>query len=663
MTERTTIRIFLAPLLAATVSCTSSGTGDPLGGAGGGNPAGPAGSPPVVTGEPGLELEPFRGQGFSFAVPRGFSPTGGGPGSYAFQPAGPVGLLSRFQMTYLGRLRNAQAPRANDLVARAIEDRKLTLVGNITGYDDYASALADTGAPGPGRFVRIMFHRHWPMTNEYNYATLPPRLRRLYMPAEVDVFSAELSFAEASVDEQLALPYVMRSVAWGLSIPADEVPAAELTGTWETRGGSIPIDYEDPQGNWTGGIGMGSAFKITFEPGGTYQLTTAYVLTCSGTAVCLGEGVSKVNSQGRFQAAGGVLTLARSSCELRTYDKNLQQNGRGPCPINAMPVTVALGRGENGRLRMSGLGSNVINAADQMIWSPARTPAGAWSVTDEERAAVPPPPDAGGVAICGPVGEKEPNQTAEQASPYLVGQEMQGCFPTDDDTDYYVFESPAGDPGGGYFEARILNPTHRLEVEVSTVGGPRVYAYYEAAAKGGEPLNLRWATAPGQKYTMWLDTGFQEGRNWSRYGFQVRYTRVEDPFEPNNSVAEARPIPLGMPVQAYFFAGNAASGTTSNADDYFSLDLQPGPVTVRLDQVPANIHPGLRLLGPDGFEVRGASGFYVAGFDHIPQIEGRAVIAAAGKHTIRVTYSNATETTDGPPSSWTRPYRLLATQP
>ena len=203
----------------------------------------------------------------------------------------------------------------------------------------------------------------------------------------------------------------------------------DVVGSWEVLLGGLPLQYEDERGNWTGGQNEGSAFKLTFDGAGNYQLSSLFSVQCTGGTGCAVEGVVKANSRGRFDLDGGVLVLDRAECELRTYDKSLRLTNQGGCPYDLVPVTLRAGRGEDGHVRFSGLGSDVINAKDQRIWLGRRAPAGSWNVTDADRAATPAPASGGGVAICGPVDEQEPN--LESPSPFTAfGRELAACLPT-----------------------------------------------------------------------------------------------------------------------------------------------------------------------------------------------------------------------------------------
>ena len=649
-------------------ACTSASTCDPGLSCQNGSCVGPntpPGTPGVAPGGPtgeSLELEPFRAEGFAFAKPRGFAGKGAGPGTYLFEPAsGSQGEIGRFQMTYLGRMGNSQAPDAGDLIFKAFADRKLTLVGKIDYGASYAAAVADTGKAGPERYVAIMYVRLWDLRNEDLYNATALKLRP--QPSLVDVFTAEFVISDPAVMERNNLWFVLKSIAWGISIPSDALSRNEVAGSWEAFLGGLPLQYEDERGNWIGGQNEGSAFKLILDPEGNYQLSTAFSVYCTAGTICAVEGVVKANARGRFQLDAGVLTLNRSGCELRIYDKNLKLTSTGGCPADRVPVTLRMGRGEGGVARFSGLGSDVINADDQRIWNAGRKPAGSWNVTDADRAAPPAPPNAGGIAICGPVGEKEPNE--RQASPYgPFGQEMAGCFPVIGDLDYYEITAPKSDPWGGYIELTMANPTHGLDVDFALPAGVVVHPSLRTAPG---PLVARWSTVPGQSFFVTVRSGPrpESGPGWSRYTMQAVYHEVRDEHEPNESAAEAKPIALGAPVQGFFF-DRRGEPVDINDSDWYAVDLKVGPVSIKLDEVASNIHAFMVMQDPDGRRPPDTLGFIAPGVESsvtTPSLSASARVNSPGIHTLQVKSYNVVERNGGIPESWKKPYRLVVTQP
>ena len=109
------------------------------------------------------------------------------------------------------------------------------------------------------------------------------------------------------------------------------------------------------------------------------------------------------------------------------------------------------------------------------IWSAGREPAGSWNVTDADRAAAPAPADAGGIAICGPVDEPEPNPDSATATPIApFDREALACLPTPRDSDYHQLTTPKGGAGGGWVELTISNDTHGMQLGLEMPSGKKL---------------------------------------------------------------------------------------------------------------------------------------------------------------------------------------------
>ena len=117
----------------------------------------------------------------------------------------------------------------------------------------------------------------------------------------------------------------------------------------------------------------------------------------------------------------------------------------------------------------------------------------------------------------------------------------------------------------------------------------------------GAALSFCWASASGQQTRIALrDDG---GASYT-YELTSSYTQVADPYEPNDGMDAAAPMPDGGQMSAFLFAGRRG-GTNDPAayDDYYRFTAQPGALSIRLDDVPGDLAARLFLFRADGSEV------------------------------------------------------------
>lgn len=271
------------------------------------------------------------------------------------------------------------------------------------------------------------------------------------------------------------------------------------------------------------------------------------------------------------------------------------------------------------------------------------------------------PGDGAPASGCGPGTDPEPNDSRDQATPYTLGMPALGCIEHDKAHDFWEFTVPS-DAAGGY-----------VQVAITDVGegglGVKLYAASDNgqilehfASNRGQSLNVFFVATPGGKYRVDVYHFISFSRPYT-YRLQATYTRIADTFEPNDTRAAAKPVPLDMTVQGFLTAGHATADNprVEAYDDWFSVPLTKGTVTVKLEDVPENVPPDLHLLAPSGTEIkrvysitRGASA----------TISMQAV--EAGMHFVKVTAFSAPPAagkTEMVPDHLRRPYKLTVTQP
>lgn len=272
----------------------------------------------------------------------------------------------------------------------------------------------------------------------------------------------------------------------------------------------------------------------------------------------------------------------------------------------------------------------------------------------------------GGSEVMSPCGFNEPaaNQSFASAASFDLGSDRMGCLTAADaaGADFWAFDAP-GDAGGGYVQ---------VQVDASGAGKLRAVIYGDDAATelgrvvapdAATPLSFFVATAPGARYRVAVqdDAGFA-----APYGYRLTtgFTAVGDAYEPNDTLADAKPIDVGAPVDAFLFAGGGATDPLAALDDDYRVSMAGGQMmTVRLESMPTTMAGRLFLYGPDGVEVaRISTGHKGEALTLLPPLP-----AVGGDYVVRVALFSdpPPAVVDGatPPASFTQPYRLTVTQP
>jgi hypothetical protein len=201
------------------------------------------------------------------------------------------------------------------------------------------------------------------------------------------------------------------------------------------------------------------------------------------------------------------------------------------------------------------------------------------------------------VSDCG-VGEREPNDTRDGALPYEVGTAAPGCIASNQDVDFYEFSTPDDNPAGGYVQF-TLTDVGQIKV------GLTLYSTADNAIIGsgsaGEPgavLDFFVAVAPLATYRVAISGA---GTDLSRYTLTSKYTRIDDPHEPNDTQDQAAPISAGEPVDAYFF-GFYEFATIGRHDfiDWYVVALQDGPADILLTEVSLSEHASVSIHDLNG---------------------------------------------------------------
>lgn len=277
--------------------------------------------------------------------------------------------------------------------------------------------------------------------------------------------------------------------------------------------------------------------------------------------------------------------------------------------------------------------------------------------------------DAGGgtLGACG-IPESEPNENRDQATAYTVGNQVVACIGADTDVDMFQLSSPGAvtDPAGGFFQVSLTNVgTGTLDATVFTADDNSEILRNTYTTTDGQSLFFYWAAAPGKNFRFSVERfgGFKAPY---KYTINVKYTKVPDMFEPNDTREQAKVLSLGTPVMPYIFAGHkTALVAKTDYDDFFEVKLAIGSVSVKVEDVPLDIVPEVMLFNPSGERIGHQYNMTKGG-----SVTVASNISTAGTYRVSVgLFSNqpdeaakaasATEV----PSHFTKPYKLTVTQP
>jgi hypothetical protein len=173
----------------------------------------------------------------------------------------------------------------------------------------------------------------------------------------------------------------------------------------------------------------------------------------------------------------------------------------------------------------------------------------------------------------------------------------------------------------------------------------------------GSGLSFWWSTAPAQTTRVALR---DDGGAAYTYQLTTNYTQVADTVEPNDAMDAAAPMPDGGQMSAFLFSGKPDPATY---DDYFRFTAQPGSLSIRVDNVPADLAARLFLLrAADGSEVARVSN----GMRGMALSMNAPAVTDAADFVVRIALWDEAAVASGAgtevPASFTQPYQLTVSQ-
>jgi hypothetical protein len=274
-------------------------------------------------------------------------------------------------------------------------------------------------------------------------------------------------------------------------------------------------------------------------------------------------------------------------------------------PMGALPgaqSTPVPDAPDGGAVRDSGPGVTDAGATD-LLAGDARLPDAPAPATDAPAAPDTRPDAPSSDVPPGPCGFPDPaepdNDTRALATRLDPGVPVLGCVAdSTKDPDHFLIEAPAGDTAGGYYQIALtdVGELGRVGVTLYAASDNTVVLEPLASLNLGSSVFLHFSAAPGQRYRVLVNSG-PDFKTPFRYTVTATYTKIDDPYEPNDSRAAAKPIAVGTPITAYLHAGfktghiiydNGRIGPTAT-DDFYKVTLGPGMVTAVVDNAASDL--------------------------------------------------------------------------
>src|SRR5262249_7483053 len=143
-----------------------------------------------------------------------------------------------------------------------------------------------------------------------------------------------------------------------------------------------------------------------------------------------------------------------------------------------------------------------------------------------------------------------------------------------------------------------------------------------------------------------------------KYTLKASYTKVNDTYEPNDTRDKAKPLTLGTPLTAYFFSGFRGKDIKAEEyQDWYAVNLAAGMVSLKVESVPMDVRPQIKLYDPAGGMVSIADSYNVTPGGSIITT---ATVDMAGMHRVVVDVFSvepeASKQGMTVPESFTHPY-------
>jgi hypothetical protein len=199
----------------------------------------------------------------------------------------------------------------------------------------------------------------------------------------------------------------------------------------------------------------------------------------------------------------------------------------------------------------------------------------------------------------------EPNPDTAHATHLAIGEVIQANIFPSQDVDWYQLQSPH--PGTLTLSLTHMPNNLRGTISIFNANAGDTYVSSMANNEGDNVFLAYQAPTPGLVYVRIYDRDNDQNPG-EPYTLTTGFTPAIDTHEPNDSIGQATPV-TASPLQAYIFpAGD---------QDWYRIRAQAGAtLTMRVDDVPANLRPQMHLYGPN------LNNLYVSAFT---ETEGESV--------------------------------------
>ena len=185
--------------------------------------------------------------------------------------------------------------------------------------------------------------------------------------------------------------------------------------------------------------------------------------------------------------------------------------------------------------------------------------------------------------------ELEPNDSFGAAAEIELGKSYQANILPKGEVDWYCFVAR----DQGRLDIVSANPPKTLDVSVRLWNANKsaITGWFKPLAVGGDLDASVELAAPG-RYCLEVRDGSNDSRDIEPYTLATTFTPTGDAFEPNDSFAAAKPVPLAAEV--------TASLLPKGEVDWYVFDAaRQGRLEVTFKNVPANLDLAMRLWNAD----------------------------------------------------------------
>lgn len=252
-------------------------------------------------------------------------------------------------------------------------------------------------------------------------------------------------------------------------------------------------------------------------------------------------------------------------------------------------------------------------------------------------------------------------------TPAEIAGSRSGAFTSN--TDVATIPLPVTDVGGGLLKITVAAQTQATEVSVWLgQGDKKDEARWEASVLDDATGSFYVRLAGGLAYELRAHpTNFRDDRT-NAYTVTWTYEPLVDCYEANDTLAAAKRIPVGTPIEAYLHAGIGPDDSRlvgTQAEDWYVFELAESKVTTLRVNVPGDNTAYFSVVDGDGEEIACDDpnfGMGTSSTDTAETMTSCVATLAPGRYWIKGAIANSeypgTGIGEPVPPSWNRAYTL-----